>query len=37
MFEGMNASQATSGKPVEFERRDEKYDMNEMYSKNRDK
>jgi|LauGreDrversion4_2_1035121.scaffolds.fasta_scaffold6797254_1 hypothetical protein len=37
MFEGAENSQGTSGKPVEFEKRDDKYDLNEIYTKNKEK
>lgn len=37
MFEGADNSKGTNGKPVEFEKRDDKYDPNEMYSKNKEK
>lgn len=37
MFEGSDSSHAASGKPVEFEKRDEKHGLNDIYNKKKDK
>ena len=37
MFEGTDTSHGTIGKPVEFEKREEKHGLNDIYNKNKDK
>ena len=33
MFEGTDSKNATSGKPVEFEKKEEKFGLNDIYNK----